>query len=62
MMLSPTSDDGKGTFPWDAHLQILAHDPLHGFFLHVIRNHFQQDSQVGNQIAASVVSHLPRQV
>ena len=32
MVLSPTSGGGKGTFPWDAHLQILAHDLLHGFF------------------------------
>ena len=32
MVLSLTSGGGKGTFPWDAHLQILAHDLLHGFF------------------------------
>ena len=59
MVLSPTSD---GTFPRDAHLQILAHDHLHGYFLHVIRKHFQQDSYMGNQIAASVISHSPHQV
>ena len=26
-----------GCSPWDAHLQILAYDPLHGYFLHVFR-------------------------
>ena len=46
MVLSPTSG---GTFPPDAHLQILAHD-------------LQQDSYIGNQIAASVISHSPHEV
>ena len=54
MALSPTSGGGKGIFPWDAHLQILAHDLLHGFF--------SKDSYIANQIAASVISHSPHQV
>lgn len=62
MVLLPTSGDGKGTLPWDAHLQKLAHDLLHGYFLHVIRTLVQQDSYIGNQIAASVINHSPHQV
>ena len=32
MALSPAAGGGKGTFPWDAHLPILAHGLLHGLF------------------------------